>query len=99
MVLLQAPEAATRLFWHRHSVTAHQSFDAPFGVDDTLLTCPERVAAAADFDVYLFPRGTSDHAFYAAGTNDFGFGEVRGMNVGFHLGKSTCCIKPQARLC
>ena len=86
MVLLLAPEAATRLFWHRHSVAAHQSFDTPFGVDDTLLTCPERMAGAANFDVDLFPRRTSDHVLNAASANDFGFRKVCGVNVGFHLG-------------
>ena len=97
MVLLSAPVAARRLFWHRHAVAAHQSFDTSLGVDDALLTRPERVAHAANFDVYLFPRGAGDHVLNAASAEDFGFGKVSGVNVGFHLNGSTCCIMPQAR--
>ena len=90
MVLLSAPDAAKRLFWHRHSVAAHQSFDPPLGVNDTLLTRPEGVTDAADFDVDLFLRGTCDQIFHAASAKDFGFGIVSRMNVGFHLGEFTC---------
>ena len=98
MVLLSAPDAAKRLFWHRHSVAAHQSFDPPLGVNDALLTRPEGVTDAADFDVNLFLRGARDQVFHAASAKDFGFGIVRRMDVGFHLVKATYCFTQPTRL-